>query len=495
MKSQVYVAVDIGATGIKMVSASFREGRLEIQEIYSADNRPIVKNGREYADVAYMLSIIRKGLSHFSDRFECICLGIDTYGNGYGILDESGRLIQEPHYYRDHRIDEIMEQVHLHFTDRELYEQTGNFPVMTRGLFHLYRDVLEGSRGILEGHCLLPLPNLLEYLITGKKGSEKTIASVLYLLDQTGETWNFRTFQTLGIPCKIFGPLEEPGQYRGRIQNGFSKDERLNEIPVVSVIGHDTESALLAASGLDDGKVFVSLGTSFIFGTRVKAPVVTERTYKTRFKNMRGGFGTYSLCKDFPGFWILERCMERWRQKIPDLDYQMVCTAAAEAEKSETFINISDDRFRVSEADLDKVIYDYCIQTGQKPVEGVGPVSRCLFESYALYLRWNLEQLQEITGKRYNGMTAVNGGVKNKFLMQLLADVLEIPIMAGSPLASACGNLLMQLYAAGIVRTGKELEEAAAVSWIPRIYECKDSKGWKQRLEQIKQKDLFKEEG
>ena len=61
----------------------------------------------------------------------------------------------------------------------------------------------------------------------------------------------------------------------------------------------------MAAPGLDKTKVFVSLGTSFIFGARVKAPVVNRESFYDRFKNMRGVGGTYSLCKDFrdSGYW------------------------------------------------------------------------------------------------------------------------------------------------------------------------------------------------
>ncbi|MFR2691508.1 MAG: hypothetical protein ACLTBV_10570 [Enterocloster bolteae] len=117
---------------------------------------------------------------------------------------------------------------------------------------------------------------------------------------------------------------------------------------MISVAGHDTESALMAAPGLDKTKVFVSLGTSFIFGARVKAPVVNRESFHDRFKNMRGVGGTYSLCKDFPGFWILERCMEQWRKQVPRLDYEAVCAAAEKVRDNRTFIDISDDRFRVS---------------------------------------------------------------------------------------------------------------------------------------------------
>lgn len=494
MKESLYAAADIGATGIKMAGAVFDGGRLVIRDMYSVPNLPKAAGNHEYADISHMLRTIKAGINRFGKQGVCVSLGIDTYGNGYGILDASGNLIQEPYYYRDRRIDGIMDQVHRHYTDWQMYEQMGNYPVKTRALFHLYRDVLDRSPNILRGRCFLPLPSLLEYLITGETGTERTIASVMYLLDQKGEQWNFNVLEELGIPGKLLGPLTEPGIRKGKTADIFMEEAGGAGIPVISVAGHDTESALVAAPGLDQAKAFISLGTSFIFGTRVESPVVNKDSFRKGFKNMRGAFGNYSLCKDFPGFWILERCMDQWRKQTPDLSYHQVCAAAQESGRNRTFINISDDRFRVSEKDLTQVIRNYCIETGQICPEGMGEVSRCLFESYALYLRWCLKNLSRITGRIYKELIAVNGGVRNKLLMQMFADAAGIPVVAGSPLASVAGNLLMQLYAGGEAGSKEDLEQIAAASWIPQVYESSHSPYWEECLQYMEHIGLFREE-
>ncbi|MEY8351972.1 FGGY-family carbohydrate kinase [Lachnospiraceae bacterium 54-53] len=493
MKESFYVAADIGATRIKMAAAVYKKGRLHVRETYSQDNPPVRKQGHEFADISRMMEALRQGLEKFSAKGTCISFGIDTYGNGYGLLDKAGNLIQEPHHYRDRRIDSVMENVRRHYADRQLYEETGNIPVKTRGLFHLYQDVLEMSPNIRFGDHFLPLSNLLEYLMTGEKGTERTIASVLYLLDRMGEQWNYPVFHELGIPAGIFGPISEPGKKTGEISGGFGRESGLTGIPVITVAGHDTESALLAAPGLDGSSAFVSLGTSFIFGARVEAPVVNDQSFENHFKNIRGAFGSYSLCKDFPGFWILERMMEHWRKEQPDLSYETICRAVQSCGKNTSFIHVSDDRFRVTEADLPSLIREYLRQTGQKPVEGLGETARCLFESYALQLRWCLDKLSGITGVEYRKLVAVNGGVKNRLLLQMFADATGLPVIAGSPLASACGNLLMQISAAGEAGTPEEMNQVAARSWAPETYESRSSSYWVERYQIIKQKGLFRE--
>lgn len=49
MKTSVYVAVDIGATGMKMVAASCEKESLEVLDTISEKNPPLVKEDGEYA--------------------------------------------------------------------------------------------------------------------------------------------------------------------------------------------------------------------------------------------------------------------------------------------------------------------------------------------------------------------------------------------------------------------------------------------------------------
>lgn len=470
MKKSILVAVDVGATNIKMLAAGFDGRKITILDKLQMADKTIVKNGHEYIDLDEIFSNIKKGLYRFKDCGNLVSLGIDTYGNGYGILDDNGKLLGAPHFYRDRRIDGIKRFVNRYYTDRQMYESTGNFPIKTRGLFHLCQDVLENSPGIQKGKYFLPLSNLLEYGITGEIGAERTIASVLYLLDHGGNDWNFELFHTFGIPKELFGNITDPGENKGKITKIFSGMENFRDITVAGVAGHDTESALLAAPFLTDEMAFISLGTSFIFGARVDSPVINEKSYEKKFKNIRSAFGFYSLCRDFPGFWIMERCMEIWRREIPEIDYTYVQEAVRGCKNQSIYIDISDDRFRVSENNIIETISSYCKETGQKSPNGISDMAAALFGSYAMYLKRCLQDLEEITGTVYKGLVAVNGGVQNKLLMQMFADTLGIPVIAGSPYASALGNLLLQLYTRQEITSVQDLEEVSRNSTEPLVY-------------------------
>lgn len=84
--------------------------------------------------------------------------------------------------------------------------------------------------------------------------------------------------------------------------------------------------------------------------------------------------------------------------------------------------------------------------------EGVGEISRCIYESLALKYRWALERLEEIKGARIDTLNIVGGGIQNKLLNQMAADSLNRKVITGPVEGAAIGNLLTQAMALGAVK-------------------------------------------
>ncbi len=492
MAEQYYVAIDVGASGVKATAATYEQDKIKLCNQITYENRPINISGNQYINIFQIMKDINNGLGTFSKTGECKALGIDTYGNGYGILDQNGKLIGNPYYYRDLRTECIMEKVENIISAHELYRETGIFPIKSRVLFQLYCDVLEQAPGIPQGKTFLPLANLLEYFISGEITAERSVASVSYLLDRNGEYWNFSLLEKFGIPTELFPEIKDGGTIIGETTGAFADSINNPPIKLVRTICHDTESALLAAPRYNGNKVFASLGTSFIFGAQTDKPVITEQGYKYYYKNMQGAFGKVSLCKDFPGFWLLNQCMEEWKKIAPGLTYDDICSIVTTAGENNSYINVSDSHFRLDSEDVPKEIREYCIRTGQPPVEEIGAIAKCLFESYALQLRWCFECLKEISNKYdYQELVAISGGVRNHVLMQMIADALEIPVITGSPLASSMGNIMMQLHAHGMVDTLQEMREIAYRSSEIIFYESHPASKWRNALAFMKEKQLL----
>jgi len=61
-------------------------------------------------------------------------------------------------------------------------------------------------------------------------------------------------------------------------------------------------------------------------------------------------------------------------------------------------------------------------------------------------------------------INAVGGGVRNKLLCQLTADITGLPVLAGPEEATALGNVLVQARALGDVGSLAEMRELVARS-------------------------------
>lgn len=492
MRKQYYIAIDVGASSVKAIATTYEREKIKLCNQLTFKNSPLDSKGNQFINISQIMNDIKSGLQEFSKTGECKALGIDTYGNGYGILNQEGKLISNPYYYRDLRTENIMEKVEQIILAYDLYKETGIFPIKSRVLFQLYCDVLEEAPAIQKGKLFLPLANLLEYFISGEATAEHSIASVSYLLDRDGKQWNVPLFKKFSIPTELFPEIKDGGIIIGETKNKFIDRLRHPPIKLVRTICHDTESALLAAPRYNDNKVFVSLGTSFIFGAQTDKPVITERGYQYYFKNMQGAYGKVSLCKDFPGFWLLNQCMKQWKKSNINLSYDDICKIVSESGDNNSYINVSDSRFRLDAEDVPKEIQEYCLRTNQPLVEGIGPIAKCLFESYALQLKWCFECLMEITDKYdYQELVAISGGVKNHVLMQMIADALELPVVTGSPLASSMGNVLMQLYAYGEVESLQDMREISYHSSDIKYYESHPSPKWNNALAFMRENQLL----
>ena len=96
-------------------------------------------------------------------------------------------------------------------------------------------------------------------------------------------------------------------------------------------------------------------------------------------------------------------------------------------------------------------------------------VVRAIYDSLALYTANKLAGLEQLLKVKYAAFNVVGGGTKDGFLMQLISDAMNIPVIAGPVEATAAGNILAQAIANGeaadvasarnIIRNSFELQE------------------------------------
>ena len=132
---------------------------------------------------------------------------------------------------------------------------------------------------------------------------------------------------------------------------------------------------------------------------------------------------------------------------------------AAKVSDFDSIVDVNDLSFFAPESMIDAV-KNYCKKTGQKVPETVGEIALCVYASLAKCYNLAVEQIEEITGVKFNEINIVGGGCQNVLLNKLTARYTNRKVVAGPIEATATGNIMAQMLASGEIASladGKNL--------------------------------------
>ena len=182
---------------------SYDGSKIDIREIHRFSNDPVKVNGTLYWDTLRLFYEIKQGINKavLDGGFDSI--GIDTWGVDFGLLDKDGYLLENHVNYRDSRTDGMQEKAFERLPKEEMYSKTGIQLMNINTIFQLL-SLAENRPELLErAHTLLFTPDLFNYLLTGVKKTEYTIASTSQLLDPWKRDWCPEVFERLGLPTRM----------------------------------------------------------------------------------------------------------------------------------------------------------------------------------------------------------------------------------------------------------------------------------------------------
>jgi rhamnulokinase len=107
-----------------------------------------------------------------------------------------------------------------------------------------------------------------------------------------------------------------------------------------------------------------------------------------------------------------------------------------------------------------------CTQSGQAIPETPGELASVVYNSLANCYRAAAAELEELTGQRYGDIHIVGGGSKDTYLNRLTAKITGKNVLAGPAEATAIGNLMAQMIAAGELKGLAEGREYVARSFL-----------------------------
>jgi len=459
-KTQVYLSVDLGAGSGRVIAGIYENYALRIEEISRFSSEAVEKDGEIFWNVETIYKNVVAGLNIALEKYSglVVSAGIDTWGVDYALIDDCGKLVGMPHAYRDPRTNGMIEEAAKIVAPETLYARTGIQPVFFNTLYQLLAEKRYHPENLERARHLLFMPDLMNYLLTGKLGNERTIAGTSQLFDPANSAWADDMIEKFGFPRGIFGDIVAPGSAIGQTIIGGKP------LKIVSVCSHDTESATIAISFGEESNAFISSGTWSLIGIESEGPILTETARLNAYSN-EASFGdkTAFLC-NLTGLWIVQECKKYWDEHECEVFYDKLVEEARNAPAATSFIEPDDPRF-VAPGRMPERIEQYFEQTHQAIPETRGELMRSILESMARNYRKAVKNLENISGRKIETMHIVGGGCKNSLLNQLTADALKIPVIAGPVEATAIGNILMQMIASGAILSVEEGREVVRSSF------------------------------
>lgn len=480
MKRQYnFLGFDFGASSGRAMLGSFDGEKIELSELHRFSNEPVILAGRFSWDLPRLFIEVKLALNKASKLgLKIDAIGIDTWGVDFGLIDKNGHLLGIPIHYRDTHTDGAMEKAFEVMPKEEIFRHTGLAFMQFNTLYQLNAMKLSNDPALEMADKLLMMPDLFAYLLTGKMGSEYTIASTSQLIDPFTRNWDFELIDKFGLPRHIFTPIEPTGSVRGTLLPEIAKECGVDEIPVIAVASHDTASAVAAIPVSDPEFAYISSGTWSLLGAEIRTPLCEPKVMDANYTNEGGIDGTIRLLKNIMGLWIIQECKREWDRRTDAVGFAEIVEMAEKADPFIAILDVDDTCF-LAPNDMPARIQAYCERTGQRVPQSRGEIARVVYESLALKYRWAIERLEnDMIKKRVNVLNIVGGGSKNEMLNQFTADAIDRPVIAGPDEGTAIGNLLVQAMGVGAIKDLAQLRKVVERSFPTKQYNSENTRDW-----------------
>lgn len=408
---------------------------------------------------------------------EVVGVGVTSQRYAAVFTDEEGRPL-----YAGPNLDArgvFVQHILMERFGRELHGITGHWPPLIFMPSRILWFKREKPDLYARFSKFLNLCDWVAFKFCGEFVTDFSNASETIMFDISKLEWSERVLRELEVSVDQLPRVVEAGTVIGEVTEEACRETGIPEGTPVVACGGDTQCAVLAAGGVDEGDVCAVAGTTTPIQMVLSRPVVDTEAR------------IWTSCHVLPGRWVLEsnagitgRLVEWFKSGL----------AEGEVRDAENRgVNPYEELFRMAEeaplgaggilASMGPQIMDYRegirifpstmafppLIMVDKPTTK-GEFFRALLENIAFAVRANCEQLREVSGIEVEELKVTGGLARSKFFLRLVSDVTGLPVRSplekqGSALGCAiCVAKEVGLYGGfeeaveGMVREGERVE-------------------------------------
>jgi rhamnulokinase len=477
--NSLYIAIDLGAGSGRVCLAGVAPGELLLEEVRRFRYPASQVRGHLRWDLPQIFAEIKSGLRDAAERAGQLgrpiqSLGVDSWGVDYGLIDDDGDLIEQPICYRDQRTRGVMEDAFARLPREQIFARTGIQFLVFNTLFQLYAHVRDGN---LEAAArLLMIPDLINFLLTGKAVTEYSNATTTQMVNAQSKTWDWEMIKSLDLPAHLLAEIVPTGTDLGLVRRALVDELGVAGVRVIAPATHDTGSAV-AGAPLQNGWAYISSGTWSLVGVERDSVLITPEVASENFTNEGGAFGTIRFLKNVMGLWILESCRREWQESGLEVDYDHLLTQVQLIKASGPQIFPDDPRF-LNPAGMLEAIAEQLAEREQRLPTDPPAIAKLILDSLALRYASVLRTIEMLTKQTLRGVQIVGGGSQNDYLNQATANATGLPVVAGPVEATVIGNVLVQAIASGRFSSLTEARRHAANNLQLREFASRPSPLW-----------------
>jgi rhamnulokinase len=459
--NRFYIACDLGIENARVMLGTLHNDTLTISETRRISNAEIADKKSGFRDIPRLYEELLASLREISNYEEPIH-GLSCYSEGsdYLLFEPNGAIVLPACPKRDPRGQAGIKEVFSKISWEAIYQETGIQQDPGNTLFQLGT---EKSRR-LKRNRLLPIADGFNFLLSGVQGIERSSASATQLYNPATRSWSERVLGALRLSPEMFPPVVPAGTRLGSLRAEILKEIALEELQVLASCSQEIAGAI-AGLPVTDGEnwAFLRTGNSGIMGTQLVGPIIDERSRDGHFTNQLGYGNSVLFHKNVVGLWILEECKRFWNEKDRGLGDHILTHLAIAADPFESLVDPTDPSFQAP-GDMPLKIQAFCRKTGQSVPRKAGAVLRCVLESIALSYRKTLDELEDLTGRKFTRLFLLDGS-SNDLLNHFIANALQIPVVIVTEDAPAVGSMLVQAVALGHVESLQHARKIAEHSF------------------------------
>ena len=438
------LAFDMGATSIRGIVGYIADGKLITEEVMRMSHSIKNKNGRLYWDFD---AILDKIVNTITENKDVSCIGIDTWGVDFGMIDKDGELIDTPFSYRDEKYSIGREEAKSKISELEIFKNSGNQIMTINTVFQLLTlkklnpDIYE------KADKLLMMPDLIFYMLTGKKVGEETIWSTTGLYDMGKKKVSDTIFEKLELKKSLVPEIVKATEVVGNTKDSRIEVLKSMNIDVIPVCTHDTASALLMTdSFLDEDSMFLSCGTWSLIGSAVDECIITDEAYENNLTNELGFDSKPMFFKNITGLYLLEKYKSQLEKKLGrKISFDEISAYVNGLDKKLPTIDMDAEVFAKESIDVKTEIDKFVENNGEKVPEDDFDYFAVIYESMVNKYIEVKTDIEKILHKNFKRIHIIGGGAKSSVLTSMIANKMGVALKAGPYESSALGNILLSL--------------------------------------------------